>query len=57
MVETFHAGDHDLFVARVDALHDLAPTGDPLLYSRRRYRRLDPDEGLPLHGKPEHRAG
>jgi len=57
VVETFSAGDHDLFVARVDALHELAPEGEPLIYCRRRYRRLDPDEGVPLHGKPEHRAG
>lgn len=62
VVDTFQAGDHDLFVARVDTLEGaLEPTegepSGPLIYYRRRYRRLDPDEGLPLHGKPEHRAG
>lgn len=58
IIDTFSAGDHDLFVARVDALHDAAgPDPGPLLYYRRRYRRLDPATSLPLHGKPEHAAG
>lgn len=62
VVRTFQAGDHDLFVARVDTLDGaLEPTeaepSGPLIYYRRRYRRLDTDEGVPLHGKPEHRAG
>lgn len=57
VVQTFSAGDHDLFVARVDALHALDHDAQPLLYYRRRYHRLDPDNATPLHGKPEHRAG
>jgi len=57
VVEVFSAGDHDLFVARVDALHGLDRDDEPLVYFRRRYRRLDAWEGRPVRGKPEHRVG
>lgn len=58
VVETFSAGDHDLFIGRVDALY-AAPEGHPmpLVYYRRRYLRLDATEALAVTGKPEHRAG
>ena len=57
IVETFAAGDHDLFIGRVDSLAD---TGDdtaddprPLVYFRRRYLRVEPGSGSPVEGKPE----
>ena len=58
VVETFSAGDHDLFIGRVDALY-AQPAGHPLplVYYRRRYLQLDADEALPVAGKPESRAG
>ena len=53
IVETFSAGDHDLFIGRVDSLaqHD----GDvaPLLYYRRRYLRVEQGADSPVEGKPE----
>jgi 3-hydroxy-9,10-secoandrosta-1,3,5(10)-triene-9,17-dione monooxygenase reductase component len=57
VVETFPAGDHDLFIGRVEALADAS--GDeaggplPLLYFRRRYLRIEGAEGAPVEGKPE----
>ena len=39
VVETFSAGDHDLFIGRVDALANEAHHPMPLLYYRRRYLR------------------
>jgi flavin reductase (DIM6/NTAB) family NADH-FMN oxidoreductase RutF len=56
-VETFSAGDHDLFVARVDALDPGRDESRPLLYERRRYARIDLDGARPVAGKPESRAG
>ena len=44
VVETFPAGDHDLFIGRVDALDDSGPAAEaigPLLYFRRRYLRIE----------------
>lgn len=55
VVQTFEAGDHDLFVGRVEALHGEVADEEPLLYYRRRYRRLDPRPGDPAAGRPEHR--
>ncbi|HET9521560.1 MAG TPA: flavin reductase family protein [Candidatus Limnocylindrales bacterium] len=54
VVETFHAGDHELFIGRVDALghHERQPM--PLLYYRRRYLRIQRAESTPLEGVPEH---
>jgi 3-hydroxy-9,10-secoandrosta-1,3,5(10)-triene-9,17-dione monooxygenase reductase component len=50
VVETFSAGDHDLFIGRVDALaadgHD-----EPLLYYRRRYLRIERATSATVEGK------
>ena len=59
VVQTFSAGDHDLFIGRVDALD--TPGDDrpgpggvtPLLYFRRRYLRVEHGAGSPVEGKPE----
>jgi 3-hydroxy-9,10-secoandrosta-1,3,5(10)-triene-9,17-dione monooxygenase reductase component len=58
VVETFTAGDHDLFIGRVDALY-AEPEGhpSPLVYYRRRYLLLGDGETRPVTGKPESRAG
>jgi len=56
VVETFSAGDHDLFIGRVDALDDGQPGGDevgPLLYFRRRYLHIEQAAEAPVEGKPE----
>jgi len=59
VVQTFSAGDHDLFIGRVDSL---AAAGDeaedgraaiPLLYFRRRYLRIERGADSPVEGKPE----
>jgi flavin reductase (DIM6/NTAB) family NADH-FMN oxidoreductase RutF len=54
VVETFSAGDHDLFIGRVDAL-DAPEAGapGPLLYFRRSYLRIDQASDAPVEGKPE----
>jgi 3-hydroxy-9,10-secoandrosta-1,3,5(10)-triene-9,17-dione monooxygenase reductase component len=55
VVETFPAGDHDLFIGRVDAL--AADADDeaigPLLYFRRRYLRIEQAAHADVEGKPE----
>jgi flavin reductase (DIM6/NTAB) family NADH-FMN oxidoreductase RutF len=59
VVETFSAGDHDLFIGRVDSLD--APGDDtpgpghviPLLYFRRRYLHVREGADSPVEGKPE----
>jgi 3-hydroxy-9,10-secoandrosta-1,3,5(10)-triene-9,17-dione monooxygenase reductase component len=56
VVEIFAAGDHDLFIARVDTLDDGGPGNQgagPLLYYRRRYLHLERSAGTPVEGKPE----
>ena len=53
VVETFSAGDHDLFIGRVDALEDERPDVEPLLYYRRRYLRVERGADSPVEGKPE----
>ena len=40
MADTFEAGDHELFVARVDSLGSAEPHPMPLLYYRRQYLRI-----------------
>lgn len=56
VVETFSAGDHDLFIGRVDSMDaagdDPAALG-PLLYFRRRYLRIEHAVDAPVEGKPE----
>ena len=59
VVQTFSAGDHDLFIGRVDSLD--APGDDrpgpghvtPLLYFRRRYLHVQQGADSPVEGKPE----
>lgn len=56
VVDTFTAGDHDLFIGRVDAYDDADPGGDdagPLLYFRRRYLRIERAAHADVEGKPE----
>lgn len=56
VVETFSAGDHDLFIGRVDALDDGDATVEgagPLLYFRRRYLRIEQAAATAVEGKPE----
>ncbi|HEU0236856.1 MAG TPA: flavin reductase family protein [Candidatus Limnocylindrales bacterium] len=50
-VETFSAGDHDLFIARVDALASGPGEPMPLLYFRRRYLRIERAATSRVEGK------
>jgi 3-hydroxy-9,10-secoandrosta-1,3,5(10)-triene-9,17-dione monooxygenase reductase component len=52
-VETFSAGDHDLFIGRVDSLERHRQGVAPLLYFRRRYLRVVQGSASPVEGKPE----
>ena len=53
VVETFGAGDHDLFIGRVDSLAQHREGVAPLLYFRRHYLRIEQGEESPVEGKPE----
>ena len=53
IVETFSAGDHDLFIGRVDSLEQHREGVAPLLYFRRRYLRVEQGADSPVEGKPE----
>jgi flavin reductase (DIM6/NTAB) family NADH-FMN oxidoreductase RutF len=53
VVETFSAGDHDLFIGRVDTLENEAHHAMPLLYYRRRYLRIERAASAEVEGKPE----
>jgi flavin reductase (DIM6/NTAB) family NADH-FMN oxidoreductase RutF len=56
VVETYPAGDHDMFIGRVDALDDGGPATaeiGPLLYFRRRYLRIEQAAHTEVEGKPE----
>ena len=53
VVETFSAGDHDLFIGRVDALANATADPMPLLYYRRRYLRIEDAATSEVEGKPE----
>ncbi|OGO51079.1 MAG: hypothetical protein A2Z32_06725 [Chloroflexi bacterium RBG_16_69_14] len=53
VVETFSAGDHDLFIGRVDALANEPDHPMPLLYFRRRYLRIEGAATAEVEGKPE----
>jgi len=44
VVKTFSAGDHDLFIGRVEALATETHDPMPLLYYRRHYRRIERPE-------------
>ena len=52
-VETFSAGDHDLFIGRVDTLANETHHPMPLLYYRRRYLRVERAATSDVEGKPE----
>ena len=53
IVGTFSAGDHDLFIARVDAVANPEHHPLPLLYYRRQYLRIEQAEATELEGRPE----
>jgi 3-hydroxy-9,10-secoandrosta-1,3,5(10)-triene-9,17-dione monooxygenase reductase component len=53
VVETFSAGDHDLFIGRVDSLDNEPSHPMPLLYYRRHYLRIQRAAGSAVEGKPE----
>jgi flavin reductase (DIM6/NTAB) family NADH-FMN oxidoreductase RutF len=56
IVQTFSAGDHDLFIGRVDSLDTIESEIDeapPLIYFRRRYLRTQRGAAQPVEGKPE----
>jgi flavin reductase (DIM6/NTAB) family NADH-FMN oxidoreductase RutF len=53
VVQTFSAGDHDLFIGRVDGLGTLVDHSMPLLYYRRRYLRIERAATSEVEGKPE----
>jgi flavin reductase (DIM6/NTAB) family NADH-FMN oxidoreductase RutF len=53
VVETFSAGDHDLFIGRVDTLANAPEHPMPLLYYRRRYLRIEHAASAEVEGKPE----
>jgi 3-hydroxy-9,10-secoandrosta-1,3,5(10)-triene-9,17-dione monooxygenase reductase component len=56
VVQTFSAGDHDLFIGRVDSLAAAGEDADaviPLLYFRRRYLRIERGAASAVEGKPE----
>jgi 3-hydroxy-9,10-secoandrosta-1,3,5(10)-triene-9,17-dione monooxygenase reductase component len=52
-VETFSAGDHDLFIGRVDSMAELREGVPPLLYFRRHYLRIEQGAESAVEGKPE----
>jgi 3-hydroxy-9,10-secoandrosta-1,3,5(10)-triene-9,17-dione monooxygenase reductase component len=53
VVETFSAGDHDLFIGRVDTLENQTYHPMPLLYYRRQYLRIERAATAEVEGKPE----
>lgn len=56
VVETFSAGDHDLFIGQVDSMtasqDEPLPLG-PLIYFRRGYLQIEQAAIAPVEGKPE----
>ncbi|MGZ8438649.1 MAG: flavin reductase family protein, partial [Candidatus Limnocylindrales bacterium] len=53
VVETFSAGDHDLFIGRVETIANELNHPMPLLYYRRRYLRIEHAASAEVEGKPE----
>ncbi|MEW5990169.1 MAG: flavin reductase family protein [Chloroflexota bacterium] len=56
VIETYPAGDHDLFIGRVEALADGDPRTEargPLLYFHKRYLRIEQAAHAEVEGKPE----
>jgi 3-hydroxy-9,10-secoandrosta-1,3,5(10)-triene-9,17-dione monooxygenase reductase component len=52
IVEVVPAGDHDLFIARVETLRNDERHPLPLLYYRRRYLRIEGARAIDVEGKP-----
>lgn len=52
IVRTLTVGDHELFIGRVEGL-EVGLEGDPLLYFRRQYLRVDHGTPSPVEGVPE----
>ncbi len=46
-------GDHDLFIGKVEALHNDEHHPQPLLYYRRRYLRVERSEAIAIEGRQE----
>ncbi len=46
-------GDHDLFIGRVESLHNDEHHPQPLLYYRRRYLRVERSESIAIEGRQE----
>jgi len=53
VVQTFSAGDHDLFIGRVDALDCADDSATPLVFFRRHYPRVQPASESPVEVKQE----
>jgi len=53
VVDTFSAGDQDLFIAAVDGVTNQHRHPLPLLYYRRRYLRIEQAQSAAVEGKPE----
>jgi len=53
VVNTFQAGDHDLFIGRVDAVANARVHPLPLLYYRRQYLKIQQALATDVQGKPE----
>ncbi|HEY8868787.1 MAG TPA: flavin reductase family protein [Candidatus Limnocylindrales bacterium] len=53
VVQTFSAGDHDLFIGRVDTLAATGRAAGPLLFYRREYLSIERARTAAVEGKPE----
>ncbi len=53
VVDVFSAGDHDLFISRVDAVSNPDHHLMPLLFYRRQYLKIEQASATELEGKPE----
>jgi flavin reductase (DIM6/NTAB) family NADH-FMN oxidoreductase RutF len=53
VVDVHPAGDHDLYLARVDAARAVGEQPMPLLYYSGRYLRIERASSHQLEGKPE----
>jgi 3-hydroxy-9,10-secoandrosta-1,3,5(10)-triene-9,17-dione monooxygenase reductase component len=53
VVQTFSAGDHDLFIGQVDTLAATGRATGPLLFYRREYLSIERARTAAVEGKPE----
>jgi len=53
VVDTYSAGDHDLFISRVDSVANPEYHPMPLLYYRRHYLRIERAHATDVEGRPE----